>query len=151
MQFSVQVPEFLSEEQRKEVGQQIIKTIQERTLQGRNLDGSAFHPYSPRYVNSKEFRLAGKSAKDVNLRFTEEMLTSLVVTKTGAGTVTIGFDSDYAAQKAQWAEAGDNGPSRRFFGVTPDELSSILETYQAPDNLPSGLGESILARLVRLF
>ncbi len=129
------------------MGQAIIRTIQNRTLEGTDLDGRPFAPYSQRYIESRDFRLAGKSPGDVNLRLTQDMMNSLVVSETSPDSVTIWFSSDEAAQKAEWAEASDNGPSRRFFGVTDSELSTILGQYAAPESATRSLALDILQRI----
>lgn len=129
------------------MGHQIIRTIQNRTLEGIGLDGQPFAPYSERYVESREFKAAGKSPFEVNLRLTEEMISSMEVQSSEPGSVTIGFSSLDAAKKAKWAEASDNGPARKFFDVTPSELSSILAQYAAPQSAIRNLATDILQRI----
>lgn len=73
----------------------------------------------------------------------------MAVVSNQPGSIEIGFENQQAEKKAEWAEASDNGPSRKFFGVRADELSDILSTYQAPDRLPAGLGEDLLSKLLR--
>lgn len=118
-----------------------------RTLEGRDLEGNKFAPYSKRYKESKDFQIAGKSST-VDLRLTHEMMNSLEVLESGAGSITIGFTNPEAGKKAEWAEASDNGPSRKFMGVTDAELSSILKQYAAPTVATRGLAEEILRRLL---
>lgn len=128
------------------MGQAIIRKIQLRTLEGIDIDGKRFAPYSKRYKDSKEFALAGKSSS-VDLRFTHEMMNSLEVLESASGSLTIGFSNPEASKKAEWAEASDNGPSRRFMGVSESELSDILRQHAAPSASTRGLAEEILRRI----
>jgi hypothetical protein len=147
MQRKIPLPRHLSQAEREEVGRQIIQTIQNRTLEGLDLEGRPFAPYSKRYIDSREFKAAGKSPSEVNLRLTEEMMNAMEVQGSEPGSVTIGFNSIAAAQKAEWAEASDNGPSRKFFDVTPTELSNILAQYAAPQTATRTLAMDILQRI----
>lgn len=130
------------------MGRAIIKKIQLRTLEGKDLDGKRFAPYSKSYSQSLDFKLAGKSPKAVDLRFTHEMMQGMTVLHSEVGSVTIGFISDAANKKAEWAQADDNGPARKFFGITPTELQAIVAQYAAPQDATRGLAESILRGLL---
>jgi hypothetical protein len=79
------------------------------------------------------------------------MMDALALEDDGPGFVTIGFDSPDAAKKADWTENRTNSTQRKFLGVTEDELEDILSVYQAPEDLPQSLNESILASLIRGF
>ena len=147
MQFQVNLPRHLTASDRQEVGQAIIRKIKLRTLEGVDLDGKPFANYSKRYTESKDFKLAGKSSSEVDLRFTHEMMDSLEVLSVDGGSVTIGFTNEAAGKKAEWAEASDNGPSRKFMGVTDKELSSILSQHAAPTQATRGLAEEVLKRI----
>jgi hypothetical protein len=129
------------------VGQAIIRRIQDRTLEGIDSEGKPFAGYSKRYVDSKEFRIAGKSASRVDLRLTHEMMNSLAITESAKGSVTIGFTSTEASKKAEWAEASDNGPSRKFMGISESELSKILAQYAAPESAMRNLAIEALQRI----
>jgi hypothetical protein len=114
------------------------------------VNGKPFAGYSKRYVDSKEFRVAGKSASQVDLRFTHEMMNSLAILESGSGSITLGFSSDEAAKKAEWAEASDNGPSRKFFGLSDAELSTILDQYAAPEAATRSLASEALQRIFQI-
>lgn len=125
----------------------MIKKIQLRTLEGKDLNGQPFAQYSKRYTDSLDFRLADKDPNSVDLRFTHEMMNAMRVASTATGSITIGFISLAAEQKAKWAEADDNGPSRKFFGISKSELDQIVAQFSAPEQATRGLAAEVLRRI----
>ena len=121
--------------------------IQDRTDQGIDQNGRRFRRYSKLYAESLEFKLAGKSRNDVDLRFTNEMMDSIVVTGDGPGYVEIGFDNEEARLKMLYNE----GNGRSFFGIQQSELDSILVDYPVPQTVSQSLSTAILSELLRRF
>ncbi len=111
----IPLPADFTETQRLATGRDVIAFMKQRTRNGLDMFNRPFAPYSKRYKNSLEFRLAGKSDK-VNMKFTGDMLKDLSILKQGTGFVTIGFDSLGSNDKAFFAAEPKNG-SRRFFGI----------------------------------
>lgn len=130
------------------MGQAAIRKIQLRTLQGLDVNGQRFASYSKGYTQSLDFKNAGKSPGQVDLRFTHEMMQGMTVLHSETGSVTIGFISDAANKKAQWAEASDNGPARKFFGISRAELDVIVAQYAAPHLATRSLAEEFLRGLL---
>lgn len=125
----------------------MIKKIQLRTLEGKDVDGRPFAPYSKAYTESLDFKLANKDAHIVDLRFTHEMMNAMKVIHSSLGNVTIGFVNLAAAQKAKWTEADDNGPSRKFFGISKSDLDAIIAQHAAPTQATRGLAAEVLRRI----
>ena len=78
------------------------------------------------------------------------MMNSLEVLDSQSGTLSIGFSDPEAAKKAEWAAASDNGPSRKFLGVSDKELSTILGEYAASPGASNSLAMDILQRIFSL-
>ena len=76
------------------------------------------------------------------------MMNAMTVTEAQTGSVTIGFVSQIASKKAEWAQAADNGPSRKFFGVSPAELEMIIAQNSAPENATRALAVEVLRGLL---
>jgi len=123
----INIPIDLDETDRLKVGRLVIDRILERTSKNISSDGNRFPNYSDAYAKSLEFKIAGKSKNDPNLRLTGDMLDSLKIIETGKGFVTIGYDEGTPENdKATWAERTDNGPARKFLGVQDTELEQII-------------------------
>ncbi|MBI5885370.1 MAG: phage virion morphogenesis protein [Deltaproteobacteria bacterium] len=102
--------------------------ILERTALGRDVDGEAFAPYSPRYA--KRRARAGKDAKLVTLRSSGAMLDS-ITTQARQTEVSLGFNPSKEALKAsrlQAAGVGDKRIKRRFFVVSEDDRAWVVRT-----------------------
>lgn len=115
-----------------------------RTDKGVDSEGQKFAGYSETYVNSLEFKIAGKSKNEVNLQLSGDMLNSIQVIGEGPGYVTLGFDEGTPENdKAVWAERSDNGPSRKFLGLTEAELELIIAEIRTdrPRNLNALVNE----------
>lgn len=127
----INLPKDLSQEARTLLADKVISLIKERTDKNKDVDGSKFAPYSNSYVASQDFKNAGKSKSDVNLRLTNEMMDSIQLIDQGPGFITIGFESGTDANdKAVWQERSDNGPSRKFVGINDKDLTRLLAEVQ---------------------
>jgi hypothetical protein len=147
LKYTVTIPDNLNTFQREELSQRIIQTIKERTNQGIGVNGQKFASYSSSYVNSLPFRIAGKSASQVNLRLSDEMMDSLEVVDSGSGFITLGFTNASAEQKAEWNAASDNGPSREFLGISQSELDALLSDY-TEESEETTVSESLVNRVL---
>ncbi len=123
----IYLPDDFDESDRALAATLIKRTIVERTRNNLDVDGKRFPNYSESYSKSFEFQLAGKSKNDPNLTLTGDMLDSIQVLNSGLGFVEIGYkEGTPENDKANWAEASDNGPARKFLGVSNDELDIII-------------------------
>lgn len=92
-------------------------------------------PYSKSYQNSIEFDLFGKSATDINMTMTGDMLGAINIITAEGSDLLIGIDDQNAA-KAHGHMTGKNGEvpkmKREFFGVTIDELKKkVLSKFSS--------------------
>lgn len=126
------------------MGREAINIILERTKKGLDKNGVPFHPYSPDYIASDDFKLAEKSKNRVDLRMTSDMLENLSIMyagegKSGDSVVILGFPDEHQRAKANGHITGQQGrgplPKRDFLGISKDELSSILTKIPPPEKL----------------
>lgn len=124
----ISLPNDLDSTERLKVGRTIIRYILERTEEGLDVNGKKFANYSDSYSQSLDFKIAGKSQNHPNLRLTGDMLgAGFQVLEHGPGYVTIGFEAGTKENdKAAWAQASDNGPSRRFVGIDERVVDIIV-------------------------
>ena len=102
---------------KQKYGEAVIDEIAHRT-EKRRIDKNNspfFKPYSNRYQNSLEFKIYQKSANNVNLKLTGEMLASMRVGKTNSRIIKIHIPDQFNNDKAH---GHINGLKRRFGAVT---------------------------------
>ena len=138
-----------STSQRKAIGQEIIDLVIDRTKKGQGVitEGGqtklkTFPVYSKSYIDSVDFKAAGKSASKVNLTLSSEMLEELeTVDYKTAGEIETGYESasEEVKNRVEGNILGSYGgkPSkkkaRNFLGITDKELKSILKNYPLND------------------
>ena len=132
-------------ELRDAIGQAIIDKQRERTKKnlsyspGPGRSSRLKSPYSPGYVNSLEFRAAGKKKTDINMELTGDMLgfwDLISDGKNSRNTITQGWDDSTENAKAFRHNTGDKGmPRRPFFGITDSELKEIGESRKFKSRL----------------
>jgi hypothetical protein len=148
-----------SPSQRREIGEAAVRYIRERTSKGIGVGGVPFSEtsdrkskrYSERYIDSPEYKTAGKSPAPINLALTKDMLDSIeVVDVSLPGRVTIGFkEAGFESDKAWFnEEKGYN-----FLGVSDAEVSKLLPSVPSPDeesepSLVRGVAERLAKRLL---
>jgi hypothetical protein len=90
-------------------------------------------PYSKSYQESLDFEAAGKSAGNVNMMLSGDMMGSIDVLDEG-DTVKIGIDNPAVMPRAYGHQSGFKGHpnpkmanyKREFFGVTDDEIKKFV-------------------------
>jgi len=128
----INIPDNFDATARELIGQKIVDRVLERTAEGLDINGNKFKSYSDGYANSLEFKIAGKSKNDVNLRLTGDTLDSLSVLEHGPGYILVGYNEGTAENdKAFWSEAQDKEVKRNFLGVSPNELELIIAEVQS--------------------
>jgi hypothetical protein len=137
--FNVDLSDFnLTKDEKADVGDLIVERIVNRTDKGIDVDGEKFAKYSKGYIDSLNFKIAGKSKGKVNLQLSGDMLAALKVLKDKGDSLTIGFEkgSDENA-KADGNIRGTYGKdkpnpflSRDFLGISNDELIKIVKTIK---------------------
>ncbi len=116
------------------IGREMVNTIIARTSQGLDKNRNAFASYSKEYVESNDFKLAGKSRGTVNLKLSNDMLSDLALIGVRKGEIEIGFEDDLQRAKAHGHITGANGklPKRDFFGISGAELATIMRRIPPP-------------------
>lgn len=102
--------------------------IDKRTTSGRDVDGGAFDEYSEGYAKFKAKR--GRKASPPDLTFTGSMLRAMTVEVTREGQKLIGRIFFNSAREA--AKAAGNMRTRRFFGLSRDQIKRIVERLKSP-------------------
>jgi len=152
----IPIPKGYKPLEREAIAQEIVDFIVERTLKGKDKDNVNFKGYSRSYIKSLDFKIAGKSPSNVNLKLSGDMLASLKVLNTKrAGSVTVGFDASDTENngKAEGNIKGTYGSlkktkkdpktglpvprenkKRDFLGITKNDLDKkILANYPLED------------------
>ena len=134
MRKRISIPKEFGPNQRQALADKVISFIQERTDSGKDVNNRSFAKYSADYIASPEFKQAGKSPDHVNLRLSNDMMDSLELLSHGSGYITIGYQADTESNnKAIWNEASDNGPSRKFVGISDSDLEKLIAEVNIED------------------
>lgn len=107
-----------------------IDKIVSRTLDGKDVNGRAFKPYSESYKKSKVFRMMGKKPGEVNLRLFGTMLGTIEVIDQAGSKITLGWMDSTENAKAFNHNTGDTLPKREFFGLNDSEVESLIEEFK---------------------
>ena len=137
--FKVKINESFRPQERQAIAQEIIDHIVERS-QEKNLDknGRRFPRYSKSYEKSLDFKIAGKSAGNVNLTLSGEMLNSIRLLQSRRGELTIGFDRGDTENNAKaegnilgtyGKKTSDPGKARDFLGIQKSAVNEIQRRY----------------------
>lgn len=131
----IDLPEPISDvDKRDELGDLIVERIVERTDQGKDKTGKSFPKYSQGYIDSLDFKIAGKSS-NVDLQLSGDMLASLKVLKSTRNWIEVGFERG----SVENAKADGNirgtygqktpipGKARDFLGISKEELKKLLK------------------------
>lgn len=140
------------------IAQSFINKIIDRTLENKDRFGKPFKKYSKSYINSLDFQSFGKSASDVNLKLTGEMLDSIEVLSTIGSKLVIGIKGDNAA-KAYGHIKGMQGhptlegktPIRDFFGVTENDVSEVKKEFRDTSPNETSVERSVSRKLLDFF
>lgn len=150
-------PRF-SFEDRRDIGNRIIDYIVNRTKAGRGVDNKRFlgpdgdGKYADSYVDSNEFKTAGKTKGRINLSLSGDMLDSLeIIDISIAGRIVIGFESQEENDKSVYMREKNYD----FMGLSDQELNAIVSEFQTrlpservvQDIVPS-IAEGFLRRLL---
>jgi hypothetical protein len=117
---------------RQAVGQAAIDIIRRRTQNdNKSWTGSGFKkPYSKQYQESLAFQAAGKSANNVNLTLTGDMLGLMDIIEETETTIKIGWSDKLEANKAHGHISGNIGVKRDFLGLNEKEILELKDKFQ---------------------
>jgi hypothetical protein len=130
--------------QRKKIAAELIDVMITRSEQGMGVYGSGknltkrkFPKYSKMYIESLDFKIAGKSPGSVNLKLSGDMLAAIDLLEDRETKLVIGFEegseeNSRADGNIRGAYGGSPNPrkARPFLGVTAEELESVLSKYE---------------------
>jgi len=102
--------------------QEALQRIEDRTLDGDDINGDTFTPYSEEYAESK-----GVSRNSVDLFSDGDMFDSMEDLGSTRDTVNFGIVDGDEAPKAFNHQKGDTLPQREWFGITQEEAEEIIE------------------------
>ena len=109
------------DEVKDEFVRRVISEIEERTLNGHDINGNKFKPYTKAYADEK-----GVSRSDVDLYARGDLLNSIEeVRASGKYSIKIAVNDGVETLKAYNHNVGDTLPKRKFFGVTTDDARRI--------------------------
>jgi hypothetical protein len=136
-EISLDIPDTLTPADREALGEDIIDFIYNRTQKGIDKNGKKFPPYSKEYIESLDFKLAGKSKNQVNLTLTGDMLAALDIISHKPGKLTIGISDDNDAELLGRAEGNITGyygksskrKPRNFLGISDEDLERLISFY----------------------
>lgn len=119
-------PELLSQ-----IGEFILTSIKLRTLQGKDVDGKLFKPYTPKY---KLFRQKNKRpANTVDLTLSGSMLSSMThKINTGKGFVRVFFrnTTDKTGTRNPKKAFFIQDEGRKFFALSKQEETDIVDIVE---------------------
>lgn len=132
---SIEIPRELKPDKRLELADLVIEHIVKRTESGVDKNGKKFPGYSKEYVDSLDFKIAGKSKNRVDLKLSGDMLAAIKLINHAPGKITVGFDNGTEENaKAEGNILGTYGrPSpipgkkRDFLGIEKTKLRELLE------------------------
>lgn len=138
------IPDDLKPRQRLELADLIIEHIVDRTDRGLDKNGRKFPPYSRTrkdskgniiegYIDSLDFKNAGKSPNRVNLQLTGDMLAALDILNHKKGKLVIGYEKGTEENdKAEGNILGSYGgepnkkKARDFLGLQKEKLRELI-------------------------
>lgn len=119
----------------------VLEHIVERTTtQGLDKNGKAFPKYSKSYIESLDFKNAGKSPGSVDLQLSGDMLAAMTLLSEKSGQITIGFEK--GAEENGRAEGNILGSyggepnkkrARDFLGIQPKKLRELIRYVKDSD------------------
>lgn len=132
--------------QRRRIAEELIDVMITRTEGGVGVYGNPNDPsslrkrrfpgYSDTYINSLDFKIAGKSPGSVNLKLSGDMLAAIELLEDRGDKLVIGFEDGTeenarADGNIRGAYGGSPNPrkARPFLGVTTSELAEVLDKY----------------------
>lgn len=137
VQEKIKIGKGFSEEDRVLIGEAILEFVRRRTQEkGWDKDNKKFPKYTKEYIDSLDFKNAGKSRKP-NLTLSGDMMATMDVIKSTPASITIGFDpSEEEAGRAEgnilgtYGQSSSTGKLRDFLGIADDDLDSILNRFE---------------------
>ena len=129
---TIRIPIAFDLEGRQLIAEDILEFIRNRTERGLDKNNNSFARYSDSYVESIDFKIAGKSKNQVDLELSGDMMSALdIIDIRTAGFITIGYQRSEENDKAAWQRNNlrPSFPKRDFLGITDKDLNKIISRY----------------------
>lgn len=136
------LPKTFGPAERIAIGKDIVDFIRAHTAKGLdpNKPGNKEfknNKYSPEYVKSLDFSIAGKSKSKVNLRLSGDMMADLDLISHKSGAIQIGFQAgtesnakaDGNIRGTYGKKTPDADKARNFLGINKKHLDAIIKKY----------------------
>jgi len=124
--------------ERLELADLIIEHIVDRSQRGLDKDGHKFPKYSKSYIQSLDFKNAGKSPSKIDLQLSGDMLAALQLISHKSGNLSIGFENGTTENaKAEGNILGSYGGSpkpskaRDFLGIQGPKLRELIDYVES--------------------
>ena len=137
----IELPEGYTGSTAREIGEELINFVIDRSKDGKGKDGKSFPKYSKTYIDSIEFQLAGKSADEIDLTLSSELLDSMTVLEATGKKIKIGFEEGDSRNNgvaegniigSYGQSSGNSRKARNFLDLSSNEVSRILDKF-APE------------------
>lgn len=130
-QVEIPIPDNLTKRQRLELADLIVEHIVERTQSGKDRFGKAFPKYSKDYMQSLDFKNAGKTSK-VDLQLSGDMLASIKRIRDESGLIEIGVVGEEEGRAegnilGSYGGEPDKKKARDFLGIQPRKLKELIK------------------------
>lgn len=137
----IPVPESLSGDDREAFAFAALDFIRARTAAGKGKGGRNFPKYTTEYVQSLDFKNAGKRSSPVNLKLSGDMIAANDLLSHKKGSVLLGYENgtdenaraDGNIRGTYGSKSPNSSKARDFLGLSQGEIDLILERL--------GLGE----------
>jgi hypothetical protein len=132
----IQIPDFYGPTEREAIAREVLDHIRNRT-QKKNVDknGKPFPKYSKEYVESLNFKIAGKNNR-VDLTLSGDMLGAMDLLNHKSGEIMIGFENGSPENakadgniRGTYGQKSPTGKARDFLGIEKSALREILNKY----------------------
>jgi len=153
---AISIPEGYKPAERVAIAEEILDFIRDR-VQNKNLDKNnrKLPGYSKSYMNSLDFKIAGKSKGDVNLTLSGDMLGAMTLLSHANGKLLLGFEKGSPENaRADGNIRGTYGNSkpvaapRDFLGLTQKDLTRILKEFPV-DNDQKREANTVASKIAR--
>ena len=144
---TLKIPKRFKPAEREAISQLVVDFIVDRTRDGNAINGSPWKgkagEYTKRYINSLDFKNAGKNKGRVDVTLSGETLDALEGLGHKRGEITVGYDK---ADKDLNGKVEGNrkgtygtgapipGKARDFLGITRKDLKAIYDQFPSADD-----------------
>lgn len=140
------------------IGSELVDRIVSITESGRSPKGNSLKSYDKDYIDSEEFKAAGKSANDVNMTLYGDMLAQLEPIRFVNGSIVLGWQDSLQQKKAYAHMTGfkghptiKNGPKREFLAVSQKMLDEVKDQFIDQVGSPNEQRSSSVLSAIEIF